>query len=96
MTIRQLLARACEKRGSTATGVWVERPAGSPASGMEPESATSSQTRLEAEILLVHALDVSRSFLFANPELEVPLSRRNAFFGLLRRRARGEPIAYLT
>lgn len=51
--------------------------------------------RLEAEILLCHALEVSRSFLFANPELEVPLKRRADFMNLLQRRIQGEPIAYL-
>ncbi len=52
--------------------------------------------RLESEILLSHALQVSRAFLFANPELEVPLERRNVFMNLLQRRQQGEPIAYLT
>ncbi|HKX56747.1 MAG TPA: peptide chain release factor N(5)-glutamine methyltransferase [Xanthomonadales bacterium] len=52
--------------------------------------------RLEAEILLGHALDVSRSFLFANPELAVPMKRRTDFLSLIRRRCQGEPIAYLT
>jgi release factor glutamine methyltransferase len=51
--------------------------------------------RRESEILLCHALGVSRSFLFANPELEVPLKRRADYLALLRRRSEGEPIAYL-
>ncbi len=51
--------------------------------------------RLESEILLCHALEVSRSFLFANPEIEVPLKRREEFIKLLQRRIQGEPIAYL-
>ncbi len=51
--------------------------------------------RLEAEILLGHALGVSRSFLFANPDLAVPLKRRSDFMALLRRRSQGEPIPYL-
>jgi release factor glutamine methyltransferase len=52
--------------------------------------------RLEAEILLAHALDSPRSFLYANPDLELPRKHREAFLELVRRRARGEPIAYLT
>jgi release factor glutamine methyltransferase len=52
--------------------------------------------RLEAEILLAHALDSPRSFLYANPDLELPRKRRSAFNKLVRRRARGEPIAYIT
>jgi release factor glutamine methyltransferase len=51
--------------------------------------------RLEAEILLCHALEVSRSFLFANPELEVPTKRRTDFNKLLAARRKGEPVAYL-
>jgi len=51
--------------------------------------------RLEAEMLLCHALGVSRSFLFANPDLEVPLKRRSDFMLLLRRRSQGEPMAYV-
>ncbi|MDZ4731632.1 MAG: peptide chain release factor N(5)-glutamine methyltransferase [Xanthomonadales bacterium] len=57
--------------------------------------APDPSARLEAEILLCHALEVSRSFLFANPELEVPLKRRADFMHLLQRRMQGEPIAYL-
>lgn len=51
--------------------------------------------RLEAEILLCHALEVSRSFLFANPDLEVPLKKRADFLLLLHRRSQGEPMAYV-
>ena len=51
---------------------------------------------LEAEILLAHSLDAPRSFLYANPELDLPRHRREAFRGLLRRRLQGEPIAYIT
>jgi release factor glutamine methyltransferase len=51
--------------------------------------------RLESELLLCHALGVSRSFLFANPEFAVPLKRRSDYLALLRRRSEGEPIAYL-
>lgn len=52
--------------------------------------------RLEAEILLAHALSTPRSFLYANPELELPDLRTEAFRKLVQRRARGEPLAYLT
>jgi release factor glutamine methyltransferase len=51
--------------------------------------------RLEAEILLCHTLEVKRSFLFANPEFEISLKRRNEFQRLVRLRSQGEPIAYL-
>lgn len=52
--------------------------------------------RYEAEILLCFALEVSRSFLYANPEMEIPARRQQDFVQLIRRRVRGEPIAYIT
>jgi len=58
--------------------------------------APAAVARLEAEILLAHALEVHRSFLYAHPELEIPPLRGETFNSLLRRRLRGEPVAYLT
>jgi release factor glutamine methyltransferase len=52
-------------------------------------------TRLEAEILMAHCLESQRSFLYANPELELPRKRVAAFARLIERRLRGEPIAYI-
>lgn len=51
---------------------------------------------LEAEVLLAHVLEAKRSFLYANPELELPSSRESSYRQLLKRRAGGEPVAYLT
>ena len=51
---------------------------------------------LEAEILLAHALESPRSFLYANPEIDLPSQRIDLFRRLVRRRAGGEPIAYIT
>lgn len=53
-------------------------------------------SRYEAELLLCFALEVNRSFLYANPEMTIPARRQNDFVRLIRRRVRGEPIAYLT
>lgn len=52
--------------------------------------------QLEAEVLLAHILGTPRSFLYANPELELPYGRTAAFHSLVRRRAKGEPLAYIT
>ena len=54
------------------------------------------QPALEAEILLAHSLDASRSFLYANPDLALPDVRIRAFDKLLQSRLNGTPIAYLT
>ena len=52
--------------------------------------------RLEAELLLAHALGVSRARLYAWPEHEPEPKQREAFDRLVAARERGEPIAYLT
>ena len=56
----------------------------------------SPSAAFDAELLLSHVLDVSRSFLYANPQLPLSTHREIAFVNLLQRRAAGEPIAYLT
>ena len=52
--------------------------------------------QLDAELLLAHVLDVPRTRLGAFPELPVPLTAAQRFRHLLRLRAQGQPIAYLT
>jgi len=54
------------------------------------------RSRLEAEILLGHALEVKRSFLYANPDFVVPAKRGSEFRRLVKCRSEGHPIAYLT
>lgn len=51
--------------------------------------------RAEAEILLGHALGRSRAWLAAHVEADVGAAEGAAYRGLLVRRARGEPVAYL-
>ncbi|MEL7216966.1 MAG: peptide chain release factor N(5)-glutamine methyltransferase [Pseudomonadota bacterium] len=54
--------------------------------------ATSDTARLDAELLMAHALDVSRSqLLIARMQDDAPLT----FSGLVDRRATHEPIAYI-
>ena len=45
---------------------------------------------------MAHALESTRSFLYANPEMELPRKRSEAFKKLIRQRASGQPVAYLT
>lgn len=56
----------------------------------------SPSARFDAEILLAHVLESKRSFLYANPEQELPHNRSEAFKKLIRQRASGQPVAYLT
>jgi release factor glutamine methyltransferase len=58
--------------------------------------ADGPSARFDTEILMAHVLESSRSFLYANPELELPDKRSDAFKKLVKQRALGQPIAYLT
>ena len=58
--------------------------------------AESPSARFDAEILMAHVLGSNRSFLYANPELEPPDNRSEAFKKLIKQRVAGQPVAYLT
>lgn len=58
--------------------------------------ADSNSARFDAEVLLAHVLESTRTFLYANPELELPQVRSDAFKKLLKLRVQGQPVAYLT
>ena len=45
---------------------------------------------------MAHVLESTRSFLYANPELELPHNRSEVFRKLIKLRASGQPVAYLT
>jgi release factor glutamine methyltransferase len=51
---------------------------------------------LAAELLLLHVLGRDRTWLYAHPEEEVADGNAQRFFGLIARRAAGEPTQYLT
>jgi release factor glutamine methyltransferase len=55
----------------------------------------SDSAQLDAELLLSHTLQVSRSYLHAWSDRTVASEQANIFFSYLDRRAAGEPIAYL-
>ncbi len=57
--------------------------------------AESPTARLDAEILLAHALGKRRTWLHAWPEASLTPAERADYEGLLERRAAGEPVAYL-
>lgn len=56
----------------------------------------SSTPRLDAEILLAHVLQISRSQLFAHPEQRVADKQLRLFALLVVARHKGRPVAYLT
>jgi release factor glutamine methyltransferase len=59
----------------------------------EQLSRTSDTPRLDAELLMAAALNISRDrMLLQNPNGQAP----DAFFEFIERRAKGEPVAYIT
>ncbi len=58
----------------------------------EPSSETA---RLDAQVLLAHVLDQSRSWLFAHHEHELSEGDCRRYADLITRRRRREPVAYL-
>jgi release factor glutamine methyltransferase len=63
---------------------------------MATQRIGSADARLDAELLLAHALGASRASLYAWPERVPDAAQRAVFERLVDARARGEPIAYLT
>jgi release factor glutamine methyltransferase len=57
---------------------------------------TSPTPRLDAEVLLMHACRIDRSELITRHETALTGEQQNQLQGLLARRQRGEPVAYLT
>jgi release factor glutamine methyltransferase len=59
--------------------------------------ATSSETpRLDAEVLLAHVLEVGRTALLTDRSQCLDPAQAEQFTGMVRRRLKGEPVAYLT
>jgi len=54
------------------------------------------QGRRDAEVLLCHALQKPRSYLFAWPDAEVDQPCTQNYLGLVAARQTGQPVAYLT
>lgn len=57
--------------------------------------AACTTPALDAEILLAHTLAQARTWLYMYPQAVIEPEQRAAFNGLLQRRARREPVAYL-
>lgn len=60
------------------------------------QESGSDSPSLDAAVLLCHALSKPRSFLLTWPEKILEPAQRDAFQELLKRRLKGEPIAYIT
>jgi len=58
-------------------------------------AAGSESPRLDAELLLGHAVGVERTTLIAHPEAPVGTDAARRYAGSIERRAAGEPVAYI-
>ncbi len=58
--------------------------------------AATDAPRLEAEVLLSHVLDVSRTVVLTHPERTISPDQLSNYQTLIRRRASGYPLPYLT
>jgi release factor glutamine methyltransferase len=58
-------------------------------------ASASDSARLDAELLLGHALGMERTGILAHPEAAVGEGQRERFAALLERRVAGEPVAYI-
>ena len=63
--------------------------------GESLDAARGALPRLDADVLTAHAVGCSRSTLYAFPERAVRADDARRLAGLLRRRQRGEPLAYI-
>jgi len=57
--------------------------------------AASGIDARDARLLLAEISGISQASLAASPERDIPFAVQNAFFELTRRRASGEPVAYI-
>ena len=58
-------------------------------------AAGSPSARLDAEVLLAHVLGRDRSWVLAHPEAALETATAAEFGVAVRRRAEGEPVAYI-
>lgn len=58
-------------------------------------ASTSDSARLDAEVLIAHALAIPRSRFISDPQMALDEQQLNKIQTLITRRAHGEPVAYL-
>jgi release factor glutamine methyltransferase len=59
------------------------------------EEAGCDTAYLDAQVILAHALGVERTWLFAHHDYALTADEAETFVGLINRRTRAEPVAYL-
>lgn len=61
----------------------------------EKLAAISESPRLDAELMLIQAINVSRSYLFTYPQDTLDAAAADRYFAAVERRLEGEPLAYI-
>lgn len=61
----------------------------------EQFTVISQTPLLDAQVLLSHALSVTKAYLYTWPDVSPPPSQQTAFMAQIQRRMQGEPIAYI-
>ncbi|HIC7358651.1 TPA: peptide chain release factor N(5)-glutamine methyltransferase [Legionella pneumophila] len=56
----------------------------------------NQETKIEAELLLCHVLNKNRAYLFAHPDALVSPEQIETYLQMIKQRAEGVPIAYIT
>lgn len=59
-------------------------------------AAQTPSYTLAAELLLMHALERNRAWIYAHPDEEIPATHADIYLTLVARRAAGEPTQYIT
>ncbi|WP_298622827.1 peptide chain release factor N(5)-glutamine methyltransferase [uncultured Legionella sp.] len=63
---------------------------------MQQLGTQHEESRLDAELLLIHVINKNRAYLYAHPEVLLSQEQLEAYQQLVAKRAAGTPIAYLT
>jgi len=58
-------------------------------------NATSTTPSLDTVVFLCEVLDQTKEFIFANPNFEVSNEQEKKFWGMIERRKKNEPVAYI-
>lgn len=58
-------------------------------------AAFTDNAQMEAEILLSHALNKTRDYLYTHSETQISIEQQKQFFDLLNRRLKREPLSYI-
>jgi release factor glutamine methyltransferase len=60
------------------------------------QGSTRGDSRLDAELLLIHVLRRDRAYLYSYPEVELSCRELSDYYAFIERRASGEPLQYIT